>query len=539
MQGRAVVMGTSGMVATGHSLASVAGLEVLTAGGNALDAALTAAGVLGVVQPMMSGLGGDSFLLYHDAGAGRTWAVNGSGPAPEALSLDSLAGRSGGMLPSRGMLSAGVPGAVDVLCTSLERWGSGRFGLPEILAPAIRYARDGFPVGQAVGSFWEAARDVLAGFETSRAALLPNGKAPHAGDLVRFPAYAASLEQVAAGGRDAFYRGPIGREMARYSQEHGGALDERDLDGYSCEILEPLAVSYRDWTVLTTPPPSQGIILLEEMALLAGDNLGNRPRQAASTIHLMAEAKKLAFADRNAYLADPAFQTNPIATLLSPTYIARRRQDIDPMRAQERVPPGALLERGGETTFLCAADEDGNMVSLITSLSAAFGCGEVAGATGILLNNRVGRGFSTDPTSPNVLAPGKRTMHTLFPYLVMAGAHPVIVGGTPGGDGQPQINLQVLSNMLEWDMNVQEAVEAPRWMSVPGTDPSSLALPFELRLEPGFPEETAAGLVALGHRVVQIGPVPGTGAQVIRLDRENGVYHGGSDPRVDGCAVGF
>lgn len=533
---RQAVMATQGMVAAGHPLASAAALAALLRGGNAIDAAFSAAAVLGVVQPMMSGLGGDSFLLYYERASGRTWAVNGSGPAPQRLSLDYLREHTDGVLPGRGLLSAGVPGSVDVMCTALERWGSGHFDLPRILAPAIHYARAGAPVTPKVERSWQEVQPVLSSFPSSRETLLHQGAAYSPGEVFRSPHYANSLETLAQGGREAFYRGPLAEAIAAYSATHGGLLDGEDLAGYHCEVYDPIATTYRDLTVCTTAPPSQGAILLEELNIVEGYDLAALPRGGASAIHLMAEAKKRAFADRNAFLADPAFHHNPLARLLDKGYAARVRQTITPEAA---VPAGALPESPGDTTSLCVADRAGNLVSLITSLSAAFGCGEVVAGTGILLNNRVGRGFSTDPASPNVLAPGKRTMHTLHCYLVFRDGQPLLAGGTPGGDGQPQINLQVLTNRLDWGMDIQQAINAPRWISFPGTDPAGLASPFELRLEPGFDPEVQVELERRGHRVVRTNWLVGQGAQVIEVDHAHGVYRGGSDPRVDGCALGY
>jgi gamma-glutamyltranspeptidase / glutathione hydrolase len=537
-QHRGIVMARNGLVAAGHPLASAAGLEVLLGGGNAVDAALTMAAVMGVVQPMMSGLGGDTFLLYHDRAARRTWAINGSGPAPQELTLDYLREHHTGRLPDRGLLAAGVPGAVDTMCTALERWGSGRYDLARVLAPAIRYAEEGAPVGEAVAARWAAHRDVLLRYESS--ALLLRGGHPYvAGEVCRLPELAASLRAVAAGGRDAFYRGALADRIVAYSHAKGGVLSADDLASYRCEVYDPIRTTYRDYTVCTTAPPSHGPILLEELNLVEGYDLAGLPWGSPRAIHLQVEAKKLAFADRNAYLADPRFGSNPLDVLLAKSYAEARREAIHDDLALDIVSPGALPEAVGDTTYLCAADRDGNLVSLITSLANPFGCGDVVPGTGILLNNRAGRGFSTDPAHPNVLAPGKRTMHTLHCYLVFRADEPYLVGGTPGGDAQPQWNLQVLTNVLDWGLNVQQAVEAPRWWSYPGSDPGAVGAPFELRLEAGFAEDTWTGLELLGHRLRLQRDFEASGAQLILVDGEHGAYHGASDPRTDGCAIGY
>lgn len=538
-QHRGVVMAPNGVAAAAHPLAAAAGLEVLVGGGNAIDAALTMAGVMGVVQPMMSGLGGDTFLLYHERGSGTTHAVNGSGPAPRELTLDHLAAHHNGHLPDRGMLAAGVPGAVDVMFTALERWGSGKWDAARVLAPAIRYAEHGVPVGDAVAGRWAPQREVLARFPTSERVLLRDGHPYRGGEVLRLPELARSLRLVAEGGRDVFYNGALAEQIVGYSRANGGVLSLDDLAEYRCEVYAPIRTIYRDWTVCTTAPPSQGAILLEELNLAEGFDLTTLPWGSARAIHLLVEAKKLAYADRNAYLADPRFHDNPLDLLLSKGYAAERREAIREDLALDIVAPGTVAEAVGDTTYLCAADRDGNLVSLITSLSNPFGCGELIDGTGIMLNNRVGRGFSVDPTHPNVLAPGKRTMHTLSCWMVFRGDQPYLVGGTPGGDAQPQWNLQVLTNLLDWGMNVQQAVELPRWMSFPGTDPAALGTPYELRVEAGFPADTWADLERLGHHLRLQTEFEASGCQVILVDPESGAYHAGSDPRVDGCAIGW
>jgi gamma-glutamyltranspeptidase/glutathione hydrolase len=272
--------------------------------------------------------------------------------------------------------------------------------------------------------------------------------------------------------------------------------------------------------------------------LVEGYDLAALPWGSGQALHLLVEAKKLAFTDRNAYLADPRFQANPLAALLAPAYAEARRAAIREDVAMDIVPPGTLRRVGDDTTYLCAADRDGNLVSLITSLATPFGCGDLIAGTGIMLNNRVGRHFSTDPEHPNVLAPGKRPMHTLHSYMLFRDGEPYLVGGTPGTDGQPQWNLQVLTNLLDWGMNAQQAVEAPRWLSHPGTVPDDLGTPYELHLEPGFPLETWSDLERRGHRLRPVNALEAGGAQLILVDRARGAYHGGSDPRTDGCAIG-
>jgi gamma-glutamyltranspeptidase/glutathione hydrolase len=527
--GRSTIMAPRGMIATGHPLATTAGLNVLQHGGNAMDAALAAAAVLGVVQPMMSGVGGETFLLWFDARLRRVWALNGSGAAPRAATLE----RFRRMMPVRGMASASVPGAIDAMVTALERWGSGRFALAELLEPAINYAEEGVPVAPVVAEWIREATGLFEKFPSSAGIFAPAGRPLRAGELLVQRELAASLRQIAEGGAEAFYRGPLAKAVADYAAAHDGLLTLEDLRAHRTEVVDPLVATYHDLKLYTPPPPSQGIIVLMMLNILEGFPRDLLRWGNPEGIHFMVEAKKRAFADRLRHLGDPRFVSNPIEMLLDKEDAARQRDEIVrgvPVRMPAR-------ESTGDTTYLCVGDRERNLVSFITSLSAKFGCGEVIDGTGILLNNRAGRGFALDPTHPNCLAPGKRTMHTLMPFMAFEGAAPRYLFGTPGGDGQPQWNLQVLLNLVESKMDVQEAVEAPRWFSFPGTDPATADQPFELALEEGFPDEAAEALRARGHRVVPMQTEEGKGVQVIGVD--DGFYRGGSDPRIDGVAIGY
>lgn len=535
---RSEVVTCNGVVASGHPLAAAAGLRVLMAGGNAIDAAVAIAGVLGVVQPMMSGFGGDTFLLLWHAGDSRVYAVNGSGIAPYAASREWFLAQGHRTMPLRGMLSFSVPGAVDAMATALQRWGSKRFTLGELLEPAISYAERGFPIAPKVAYWIAAATPVLSQYPSSAKIYLPNGRPPRIGEVLTNPDLARSLRTIAAEGPEAFYRGSLARRIVAYCREHGGLFTEQEFAEHQTIISDPLQTTYRDVTVCTTPPPSQGLLLLELLNLLEAFPADQLRWGTPEAIHTMVEAKKLAFADRLAYMGDPKFVDVPLGVLLSKDYAARRRQAIDPRQAHNRAPAGALPEAVGDTTSFCVGDAQGNLVSFITSLSNSFGTAEVVDGTGILLNNRAGRGFTLEEGHPNSIGPGKRTMHTLMPFLALRDGTPLVAWGTPGGDGQSQWNLQVFANFLDGGFSVQHAIEAPRWMSFPGTDPATVATPLELRLEQGFPEATVAALREFGHVIRPMGEMEsGGGAQVIVVD--NGVYIGGSDPRVDGCAIGF
>jgi len=537
-QGRSIVMARRGIVASGQPLASSAGLHVLMSGGNAMDAAVATAAVLGVVQPMMCGVGGDTFLLYYEAKTGKVWALNGSGVAPYAATREFFLERGYTKMPLRGMLSVAVPGAVDAMVTALERWGSRKFTFAQLLEPAIVYAEEGFPISEKVSAWIAESREDLERYPASAKIYLPEGRPPRPGEILVQRDLARSLRMIAEGGREVFYKGELARAIVRYCREHGGLLSERELAEHRSEVYSPLETTYRGYRVLTTAPPSQGIILLEMLNILEGCDLPRLEWGSPDAIHLMVEAKKLAFADRLGYLGDPRFVENPIEALLSKEYAAERRKEIDLERVNENPGPGRVLEHIGETTYFAIADAEGNLVSFITSLSASFGCAEVVEGTGILLNNRAGRGFTLEEGHPNVIAPGKRTMHTLMCFMAFRpDGRPFLVWGTPGGDGQPQWCTQVFTNIVDFGLNVQQAVEAPRWLSFPGTDPANLPAPFELRMERGFPAETILTLRRRGHRVVPMSGFAG-GAQAILID-EFGVYHGGSDPRVDGAAVGW
>ena len=537
-RGRSIAFAQRGMIATDHALASAAGLRVLQDGGNAIDAATCAAGVLGVVLPMMGGIGGDTFLVYYEAAAGRVGTVVGSGAAPRAATLDYFASRGHRTMPPRGMLAPSVPGAVDAMAASLGRWGSGRFTLGQLLEPAIAYAEGGFPVTEKAAAWFDAGAEMLSGYPSSARVYLANGRAPRAGEILVQADLGRSLRTLAQEGARALYEGDLAARLAGYARARDGLLDRTDLAAHSTEFAEPVSTTYGDLVIYAPPPPSQAFVMLEMVNILAQDDLGALPWESSQAIHLAVEAKKLAFADRLAYVGDPRHVENSLPRLLSAEYARQRRRALDPLRAQDAAAAGTVHEQVGETTAFVVADGAGNVCSYITSLSNGFGCGEVADGTGILLNNRAGRGFSLVPGHPNAIAPGKRTMHTLMAFLATRGGHPCLAWATRGGDGQAQWDFQVWSGIVHHGMGIQEAVERPRWLSFPASDPATIDSPFELRMEAGFPPETYDALRRLGHRVMTPRPSDG-GVQVVTRDRERQVYGGASDPRADGCAIGW
>ena len=464
---RSVALGRTGLIATSQPLASAAGLEVFRSGGNAVDAAVTAAAVLSVVEPTMTGVGGDLFAIVHDGATGRTRGLNASGRSPRAASLDQLRELGHTSIPDHGVLSVTVPGAVDGWSLLLAEHGT--LPLRQALAPAIACARDGFPVAEVVARQWREAASMLAADPAAAAAFLPRGRAPVPGEVFTCPALAATLELIAAEGRDALYRGDLGRTIARDAARRGGWLTEADLRDHRSEWVDPIRATYSDIELLQLPPNTQGFVALEALNILGDDDLGRLGHNSADYLHLMLEALAIAFADRNAYLADPAVVPDTtLRRLISSDYARHRRRDIRSDRpgahAASRVgaeqDPGArpagASEGAGDTVYLAAADDRGNLVSLIQSLYVGFGAGIVAGDTGIVLHSR-GSLFVTDPAHPNHLAPHKRPMHTLAPAMAFRAGRPWLAYGVMGGDMQPQGHLQVLLNLTCFGMNIQEA----------------------------------------------------------------------------------
>lgn len=530
-------MSTGGMVATAHPLATAAGLEVLRRGGNAMDAAIAIAGVTSVVLPSMCGLGGDTFLIYYDASTGKIEALNGSGIAPYGATLEHYAEKGyTEYMPLEGPLSVAVPGSPHAFATALKRWGT--WSLSQAMEPAVNYARNGFPVSEILADHFRTYREKLARFpETAKTFLKEDGSTYQAGEIMRLPDYADSIELFARGGAEEFYQGQLAEKLVAHMEATGGLIGQRELAEHESEIYEPLSIDYRGYRVYQTAPPSQGLIMLEELALLEGYDLAALGPNNPTAIHLMVEAKKLAYADRLAYAGDPRFVDTPVEQLISASYAARRRQDIDPSKAANVVDCG---DPDGDTTSFVVVDAAGNAVSFIHSLSLAFGSGVTIPRTGILLNNRAGRGFVLDPKHPNCLAPGKKTMHTLNTYLVTYNGRPYLVGNTPGGDGQPQWNMQIIVNCIDFGMSVYEAVNAPRWTSIPGTDPASIKHPVRLRLENRFSDSIQDRLRELGHDLVVVDAWAGGGAvQLIMIDPRTNVRYGASDPRGDGACLGY
>jgi gamma-glutamyltranspeptidase/glutathione hydrolase len=520
------------MVATTEPLATAAGLEILAAGGNAADAAIATAAALAVVEPNNTGLGGDCFALHFDAATRAISALNGSGRSAAALSLDRLAreGLGGGWPPDHAH-TVTVPGACAGWLDLLERHGS--MSLDALLAPATRLAEDGFPVAPFNSRLWDIG--VRTQLHRSRGGreLMIEGRAPRAGERFRNPTMADSLRTIASGGRDAFYRGPIGEKIVAAVQEQGGALTMEDLASHTSTWDEPISVEYRGLRVWECPPNGQGIASLLALNLLRQLDLAGQDPLGPDRLHLLIEAMRLAFADARQYVADPARQLVPTAELLSPAYAAERLKRLDPRRASRDVRHGSPFA-SSDTVYFCVVDALGNACSFINSNYQAFGTGIVAEGTGFSLQNR-GLGFSLDPTHPNALAPGKRPYHTIIPGLITRETDGSLWGpfGVMGGYMQPQGHVQVVVALADDGLDPQAALDRPRFNIVDGTAGGGVSI------EPGISEATFRALADRGHPIERsegLAQVLFGRGQVIRREPD-GVLWGGTDPRADGCVM--
>lgn len=530
--GRPTTLGTQGMVATPHYLASIAGLRTLQAGGNAVDAAIAANAVLTVVYPHMCSIGGDAFFLIWDPAEGRLVALNGSGRSPRAASIESFQTAGVSQMPKRGALTVTVPGAVNAWETMLERYGTRSF--VDLLQPAISYAANGFPISPILSSAIAANREMLERQPAAASIFLPGSRVPAGGDILRQPDLAGSLRLVAARGSGAIYAGALGERIVQTLQANGSAMTLDDLATHQSEWVQPLSTTYRGVELIELPPNTQGITALEMVNISEGWPVSELGAGSAGLVHLGAEAKKLAFADRDRYIGDPAMVDVPVDRLISKEYAAELRTRIDPERVPLEEPDPA---GGGDTVYLCAVDRDGMAVSLIQSLFNGFGSGLVAEGAGIVMQNR-GASFTLDAGAANCLEGGRRPLHTLIPAMLLCEGQPWTVFGAMGGHGQAQTHLQLVHNLIDFGMEPQQAIEAPRWLSGRGIDSDPLHL---LQIEPEFGEPVIEQLEKLGHpvRVTSSFSSLMGHAQIIQLDRRRGILLGGSDPRADGYALGW
>lgn len=523
--GRSMTMSRHGIVASSHVFASEAGVQVLRNGGNAMDAAIAAAATLAVVEPMMTGLGGDVWILYYDAATRKVYALNGSGRSPRELSREYFRHKAKEEIDPSSWESATVPGALDAWVSGLERFGSRP--LAELLEPAIRYADEGFPVTEIIGSYWKSFAAGMKEDPMAASTYLVGGEAPAIGSVFRNPRLANTLRQIAGGGRDAFYRGPIAKEIVRYAQATGGFLTLKDFEDHRSTWVEPLHVNYRGFDVYECPPNGQGIAVLLMLNILENFDIPSMKPQSPELLHLLLETKKLAFADVEALVSDPLYLNFPPEDLLSEAHAAQRASMIDLAQARDVSEP--TFPTGSDTVYLCTIDAKGNAVSLINSVFAGFGSKRVGGETGIVMQNR-GSGFNLIPGHPNEYAPAKLPFHTIIPGMVTRGDRLYMTFGVMGGDYQPQGHVQLLVNHLDFGYSIQEAISMPRWLHQGGR------LSF---LEYGTPESVAQGLRDRGHTVRGGSGGLFGGAQAILVDPVTGTYFGASDPRKDGAALGY
>ena len=523
---RSPILARHGMVATSQPLAAMAGLRVLMDGGSAGDAAVTTAAMLNVVEPMSTGIGGDCFALIYDASNGRVSALNGSGRAPAAFALE-VAQRLGLLeVPFTGALPVTVPGTVSGWAALLERFGT--MSLGECLGPAIAAAEEGFPVTPRISAAWRDAEDKIAEEPEAARVYLP---APQPGQLHRAPDLARTLRSIAEGGSEAFYRGPLARKIAEHVQSKGGYLTIDDLAAHTSSWSDPIFTTYRGVEVLEHPPNGQGLAALLALNTLEAYDLGSMDLFDPTRWHLEIEAVRLAMVDAGRYVADPESTDVPVSVLLAKEYAACRRTVIDPKTAVPLTAPGQPEHR--DTVYLTVVDGQRNAVSFINSLYHSFGSGLVVPGTGICLQNR-GACFTLEEGHPNALGGGKRPYHTIIPAMALRDGALWLSFGVMGGFMQPQGHVQVLSNMVDYCMDAQTALDAPRFRVDERGGP-------EVSLEQGVPTETCEALERMGHNL-RIEPALGSGfggGQIIAVDADTGVLEGGSDPRKDGCAVGF
>jgi len=522
LPGRSPVYAREGMAATSHPLASLAAIETLKAGGTAADAAIAAVAVLGVVEPAMTGIGGDCFCLVAKPGQ-PVWGYNGCGRAAAAVTAEKLIAQ--GMphkIPITSPHAVTVPGAIEAWEAILK--AHGRFGLDRALQPAIGHAENGFAVAPRVGVDWVTHVDKLRPHAGSVKYYLVNGAAPAIGSVVRLPALAATMRAIAAGGAKAFYQGPIADDIAATVQQKGGLLAAEDLARHRGDVVTPISVSYRGLDVVELPPNGQGLTALVLLNILEQFDIARLDPLSPERLHLALEAARLAFGVRDTHVADPAFMRQPVAGLIGKDFAKRLSRAIDPTK---RVAMPKAPTPSSDTTYLTVVDRDRTAVSLINSLYSGFGTGTCTEKTGIMLHNR-GTGFVVEPGHPNEIAPGKRPMHTIIPALALRGGRCEMPFGVMGADYQPMGHAHVITNMVDYGMDVQAAIDHPRMFFEGDTT----------QVERGVPAATIAGLRSRGH-AVEFRPVPLGGGQAIVIDWERGVLIGGSDPRKDGCALGY
>lgn len=535
---RSEVLATGGMAATSQPLATQTAVEILRQGGSAIDAAIAANAVLGLAEPVSCGIGGDLFAILWDPKTERLHGLNASGRSPKSLTLDYFQKQGIQRIPTTGPLPVSVPGCVDGWFELHKRFG--KLPMKQILAPAIRYAREGFPVTELIAYYWERSVASLGRYPGFLATFSVDGKRPpREGEIFRNPRLAGTLEKIAEAGRDTFYRGDMARHIGEYIKENGGFLSYEDMASHRSEWADPISVSYRGFDVWEMPPNTQGLAVLQMLNILEGYDFRQIPFGSFRHIHLFTEAKKLVFADRAKFYADPEFAAVPWKDLLSKEYAARRRALIDPERAGRSVEAGNPALKEGDTIYLTTADAQGMMVSLIQSNYMGMGSGMTPADLGFCLQDR-GALFTLEAGQANTYAPGKRPFHTIIPAFITKDGKPYASFGVMGGDFQPLGHVQIVMNLIDFGMNLQEAGDAPRMSHDGSASPTGEASrgAGSVQLETGFPYETIRELMRRGHKVEYLLGGYG-GYQAIRYDAGQKVFHGASESRKDGQAAGF
>lgn len=532
---RSEVIAQNGMACTSQPLATQVALDILKSGGNAIDAAIAANAVLGLVEPTGNGIGGDLFAIVWDAKTRKLYGLNASGRSPYDLSLQYFIDKGYQKVPSHGPLSVSVPGCVDGWFELHKKFG--KLSMPEILKPAINYASDGFPVSEVIAYYWNSNSRLLANYTGFKEIFMPEGKAPAKGEVFKNPHLAATLEKIASGGRDAFYKGEIAQKIVDYVRKEGGFFSMRDFEDHHSDWIEPVSSNYRGYDVWELPPNGQGIAVLQILNILENYDIRSMGFGSAEYIHTFVEAKKLAFEDRAKFYADPKFNKLPIKGLISKEYAKERNKLIDPNRAAKTYPAGNPEQ--GNTIYLTTADKDGNMVSLIQSNYRGMGSGMTPGKLGFILQDR-GEMFSLDPNHMNKFEPHKRPFHTIIPAFITKDGLPYISFGLMGGSMQPQGHVQMVVNLIDFGMNLQEAGDAPRICHEGSSEPTDEKMTDSgiVHLETGFNYEAIRNLLGKGHKIQYINGIYG-GYQAIKWDDRNKVYFGASESRKDGQAAGY
>ena len=532
---RSPVLATSAMAATSQPLATQVALEVMKSGGNAIDAAIAANALLGLVEPTGNGIGGDLFAIVWHAETEKLYGLNASGRSPQSLSRQWFIDRGYTRIPPHGPLPVSVPGTVDGWYMLHDRFG--RLPMPQLLQPTIDYAEKGFPVSQLIAYYWQRSVPILKKWPGFVEQFTKNGEAPSEGEIWRNPSLASTLKALAKDGRDAFYLGDIARTIADYMEENGGFLSLQDLADHRGNWIEPVSTNYRGYDVWELPPNGQGIAALQILNIVEQFDVAALGRESAEFVHLFTEAKKLAFEDRAKYYADPEFNNIPVSRLISKSYAKRRAKLIDRERASKEYPAGKLLEEG-DTIYLTTADSEGNMVSLIQSNYRGMGSGMTPPGLGFILQDR-GEMFSLEERHFNEFEGGKRPFHTIIPAFVTKEGKPWMSFGLMGGAMQPQGHAQIIINMVDFGLDVQAAGDAPRIHHSGSSEPTGEQMTDGgiLNLETGYPLATIRQLMRMGHKI-QYANGPYGGYQAIHR-ADNGVYWGATESRKDGHAAGY